>query len=143
MILGFIEDYCRIIVNVNQLIHQLIFTGANTDTNAVVQESYRCCCCRASQSIAAQNRVDDTLHQNCGSKKNSTVQSNRQGHTHCHKFSYMRIVRLSTATCYIEAHLDCENLHATRETSIHSRRIPDCTVNKNASHFDHCNIRDI
>ena len=35
MILGFAEDYRRIIVNAK---HKLILTRANTDTNAVVQE---------------------------------------------------------------------------------------------------------
>ena len=30
----------------------------------------------------------------------------------------MEIVRVSAATCHVEAHVDCENFHGTRETSI-------------------------
>ena len=113
MILGFAEDYHRIIVDYK---HELILTIGITNTNADLQVLH----VPAAGATAKQFKVSLlqtkwTLRQACGSKKNSTAQTNCQGHTYFHKFSYMGILR----------------------------KLLNNSANKNAGHFDHCNIRNI
>ena len=145
MILGFAEDYRRIIVNAK---HELILTRANTDTNAIVQEPPAAGAAAAEQFKVSLLKIEWMIPyiKPADQKKIQLLNLITKDTPIPISFRTWELYEyplLPATSKHIWTVKTSTQLEKPRYIVVGFQTARKNSVNKNANHFDHCNIRDI
>ncbi|XP_043285552.1 uncharacterized protein [Venturia canescens] len=140
MILGFADDYRRIVVNAK---HELILTPANSDTNAIIQtadaaEQFKITLSKIEWMIPYVSVADQWKIKllNFIAKDSYISLSFRA-------WQLYEYPLLPTTTKHVWVVKTSTQLEKPRHVVLGFQTVRKNRATKNASHFDHCNIRDV